>query len=52
MPPMMIGIGLAITLFEDDGVAGVGAGPAGEGILLEDNTSFLLAENDDYLILE
>ena len=50
--PMQIGIGISLTLTEDDGVAGVGSGPAGDGILLEDNTSFLLAENNDYLIQE
>ncbi len=27
-------------------------GPTGDGILLEDGTSFLLAENNDFLILE
>lgn len=31
---------------------GVGSGPTGAGIFLEDGTSFLLAENSDYLILE
>ena len=50
--PMGIGIGISVSLTEDDGVAGIGAGPAGEGILLEDDTSFLLAESDAYLIQE
>lgn len=31
---------------------GGGSGPTGNGILLEDGTSFLLAENGNYLILE
>mgnify|MGYP001589296588 CR=1 FL=1 len=30
----------------------IGSGPTGEGILLEDGTSFLLAENSNYLIQE
>ena len=30
----------------------IGSGPIGEGILLEDGTSFLLAENSNYLIQE
>jgi hypothetical protein len=33
-------------------ILGGGSGPTGDGILLEDGTSFLLAENNDFLILE
>ena len=28
------------------------SGPTGDGILLEDNSSFLLAENSDFIITE
>jgi hypothetical protein len=31
---------------------GGGGGPTGDGLLLEDGTSFLLAENSDFIILE
>jgi hypothetical protein len=36
----------------DDATEAPPAGPTGNGILLEDGASFLLAENSDYLILE
>ena len=42
---------LPMTLTVTD-VAEGGSGPTGNGILLEDGSSFLLAENSDYLILE
>ena len=52
--PMQIGIGLSLTLTEDDGVAGVGDdGPSGDGRLLEDGVSYrLLEDGTSYRILE
>jgi hypothetical protein len=38
--------------WDDMGTITFGGGPTGDGILLEDGTSFLLAENNNFLILE
>jgi hypothetical protein len=46
------------TFINESGIFVTGAGgggpvgPTGDGILLEDGSSFLLAENSNYLILE
>lgn len=41
-----------ITVTVTDVSEGGGGGPTGDGILLEDGASFLLAENSDFIILE
>ena len=50
MRALGIGIGIAFARIVLGGAAP--AGPTGDGILLEDGSSFLLAENSDYIILE
>lgn len=38
--------------FDFSNIGGSVAGPLGDGLLLEDGTSFLLAEDNSYIILE